>query len=59
MNFSIRLVSYVVLVILIFLTVIASGTTPRRGVNPHWHSASATWYGSPNGDGSDGTFRVS
>ncbi|TMW88235.1 hypothetical protein EJD97_018880 [Solanum chilense] len=54
MDFSIRLVSHVVLVILVFLIVIASGTTLRRGVNPHWHSASATWYGSPNGDGSDG-----
>ncbi|KAF8413903.1 hypothetical protein HHK36_001899 [Tetracentron sinense] len=22
--------------------------------NPHWHPATATWYGSPDGDGSDG-----
>lgn len=23
-------------------------------VDPHWHPATATWYGSPEGDGSDG-----
>ncbi|RZR95561.1 hypothetical protein BHM03_00024421 [Ensete ventricosum] len=23
--------------------------------DPHWHPATATWYGSPDGDGSDGT----
>ncbi|XP_059301351.1 expansin-B3-like [Lycium ferocissimum] len=42
----------VVLVVLAFFVVIdiASAGSPLR----HWHSASATWYGSPNGDGSDG-----
>ena len=24
--------------------------------DPHWHPATATWYGSPDGDGSDGKF---
>ncbi|XP_049401556.1 expansin-B3-like [Solanum stenotomum] len=58
MDSSICLVSCVVSVILVFFAVvdIASAGPLRRVVNsnPHWHSASATWYGSPNGDGSDG-----
>ncbi|MCD9646547.1 hypothetical protein HAX54_036466 [Datura stramonium] len=45
--------TYLVSVLLFFFAVdVASSTAPlRRAANPHWHSASATWYGSPNGDG--------
>lgn len=52
--------TYVVSVILIFFAIIdvegVCAAPLRRAGNAHWHSASATWYGSPNGDGSDGKF---
>lgn len=47
--------TYVVLVVLFFFVVVDVALAGPKGAgNPHWHSASATWYGSPNGDGSDG-----
>ncbi|KAJ9686365.1 hypothetical protein PVL29_015325 [Vitis rotundifolia] len=33
---------------------LVSGQLQHSLSNSHWHSATATWYGSPDGDGSDG-----
>ncbi|RVX19938.1 Expansin-B3 [Vitis vinifera] len=33
---------------------LVSGQLQHSLSNAHWHSATATWYGSPDGDGSDG-----
>ncbi|XP_009624764.1 expansin-B3 [Nicotiana tabacum] len=44
----------VVVVVVFFAVDIASAGSLQRVKDPHWHTASATWYGSPNGDGSTG-----
>lgn len=36
------------------LAVTMSGPVQHRLSDPHWKPATATWYGSPEGDGSDG-----
>ena len=33
---------------------VVSGGPIHRVADLHWYSATATWYGSPDGDGSDG-----
>lgn len=39
------------LVVLVQFLVASAGPVS----DPHWYPAAATWYGSPEGDGSDGT----
>ena len=42
------------LVLLECLKVSGQVRVPHKVSDPHWHPATATWYGSPDGDGSDG-----
>lgn len=34
---------------------VLSAASLHRVTDPHWHPATATWYGAPEGDGSNGT----
>ncbi|KAG9138975.1 hypothetical protein Leryth_025406 [Lithospermum erythrorhizon] len=43
-----------IIVVLSHLLVVASAGPLKQFVDPHWKPATATWYGSPEGDGSDG-----
>lgn len=40
----------------VFQSLEISGGPIMNSVNSHWRPATATWYGSPEGDGSDGNF---
>ncbi|KAF3444156.1 hypothetical protein FNV43_RR13846 [Rhamnella rubrinervis] len=39
---------------LVVVVVVTSASVPHPLSDPHWQPATATWYGSPEGDGSDG-----
>ncbi|XXG85538.1 hypothetical protein AAC387_Pa11g0597 [Persea americana] len=43
---------FLLLLLLFFSIFLSAHSVPLS--NPHWHPATATWYGSPDGDGSDG-----
>ncbi|GAA0186854.1 hypothetical protein Leryth_019846 [Lithospermum erythrorhizon] len=45
---------YFMVVLLSHMLVKACAGPLTRVADPHWHSATATWYGSPDGDGSSG-----
>jgi hypothetical protein len=50
---SVLLASWLVCAACLFVSGDASGAA-HRVVDPEWHPATATWYGSAEGDGSDG-----
>ncbi|KAH7653395.1 Expansin/Lol pI protein [Dioscorea alata] len=43
-----------IIIIFFFFLDFELGQAANSLADPHWHSATATWYGSPDGDGSDG-----
>lgn len=54
-NFSFTKLYSVVAVIVFFWPFMATAGPLHRVVDTHWYPATATWYGSPEGDGSTGT----